>query len=131
MELIQESYIQGDFDECLALTLDHFSGIKNHFDKGTRMVGSYPTTKLVHKCERMASCRCVGLIKYLISVKHQMGGESMADDVRVVLTSSIFEPELRVPYPAFVCWAKFLIYIQKLDEAEQLIKAYISSSTHL
>jgi len=55
----------------------------------------------------------------------------MADDVKVVLASTILEPEIRVPFPALICWTKFLIYIQKLDEAEQLIKAYISSSTHL
>jgi len=50
-----------------------------------------------------------------------MGGETIANDVKVVLASTILEPEIRVPFPALICWAKMLIYIQKLDEAERLI----------
>ena len=34
MELIQEAYIQGDYDECLQLVLDRLCDIKNYFDKG-------------------------------------------------------------------------------------------------
>ena len=57
-----------------------------------------------------------------------LGQSERIDDV---LSGLVLEPALRCPPDVLISWVKLLVYEQRYEAAEDLLKEYVSCSSHL
>ena len=82
-KLISRKYLDGHYEECLALVIEQLSELADAFIKpNQRMQGtmfgqqspSYSRqTRFMHNCRREATCKCVDLLVFYFSLLHQLG----------------------------------------------------------
>lgn len=133
---MEESYIKGDFEKCLAQTNEKFNEIKNNFSFGkfNASIGSSYSSKQLHKCNREQSCQCNGLYKYLFPLWFRLDtfNNNKTDEVRKLIECFYsYEGSKHVPFKVLELWVQFELYRQNFEEAEYLICNYIQSSTRL
>ncbi len=63
LELIEQSFIQGDYDECLQQVDRRFFVLRNNFHTATGTNGKY-----MHLCNRSSKCDCIALGSYLLAI---------------------------------------------------------------
>lgn len=142
-QLISQKYLDGHYDECIALVIDQLTAIADSFIKKTEQpqmpgrVGSMfshnrtpgTKTRLMHQCNRDGKCKCCDLLVFYLSLLHLTED---TDDINQKLEAvQINEPAKRVPFKALVAWVQLEMYQGRLAQAETLINGYIQSSSHL
>lgn len=120
MQRIELAYMEGDHTRCLALTLDEFSIMGNHYTFKDSQ------SRVQHKCERDPNCKCARLAQYIIALS-----QDSTADIEPLLAQHMLEPATRLAFPALLAWIKVLVFKERQGDAEELIKAYISASTSL
>jgi len=70
MTNIEDSYLIGDFDDCLHYIDRRFQGLRTFFNPPPQQHNSSDlgVGRMLHACYRNASCDCAVLTSYLISI---------------------------------------------------------------
>ena len=69
----------------------------------------------MHECKRDGNCECVDMIVYYITLLHLTGD---TDQIKMKLEAvQIHEPEIRLPFRAFLAWVQLEMYLGRLPEA--------------
>lgn len=68
MSIIEDYFVEGDFDNMFIALEAAFRGIKNKFKypASSMMSSNAEPAKYVHKCDRDPECKCISLISYLL-----------------------------------------------------------------
>jgi hypothetical protein len=72
MNQIESTYLEGDFDECLALLDKRFSGLRTFYVPAPQGsdIGS---GRMLHNCMRNNGCECNQLCSYLVAIAFHRG----------------------------------------------------------
>ena len=152
---ISKKYIDGHYEECMAMVMDQLLAKADQFvtsgkstfnsnsnKSGSMMgLGSFKATqtvlardrpgqtRLMNEYKRDADSESIDLLIFYITLLHLTGD---TDDIKMKLEAvQIHEPEIRLPFKAFLAWVQLEMYLGRLAEAQNLINGYIKASSHL